>query len=362
MAPLATFAESFTEWRSVPWSELAFNRGETAILAAFLALALAIVTLIVVLAVRRGRVAPGRVALPAMLVTFRRSGLRAVRHLPFALFLVGLPLFLLALADPFTRLTREQMSYPGRRLALFVDASGSMTQSFKTTKLGAKDTVTFFSAVSAAERFIRMRMDSRYRDLIALIEFGDEAYVVTPFTTDYENILLSISLINTWDEWAQFKAPGTVIINALNVAVSLYKSFDFLKANGNAMIIFSDGEDTQVRLEGRSLDDILSDAHRYKIPVYMLRMEADKALGDVLPDKIWKAAIEKTGGRFYPVANEAAIFQAIEDIDRLATGRIEVTRYPVDRPRFQPFAAAALACWLGALALRLAVPAFSRFP
>ena len=38
-------------------------------------------------------------------------------------------------------------------------------------------------------------MDGRYRDLVSLIEFGNEAYVVTPFTSDYDNILLSISLI-----------------------------------------------------------------------------------------------------------------------------------------------------------------------
>ena len=67
-------------------------------------------------------------------------------------------------------------------------------------------------------------------------------------------------------------------------------------------------------------------------------MQADKELGEVLPDEIWKAAIEKTGGKFYPVANEAAIFQAMEEIDRLATGRIDVTRYTVNRPQFSPLA------------------------
>ncbi|OFW15636.1 MAG: hypothetical protein A3F70_06755 [Acidobacteria bacterium RIFCSPLOWO2_12_FULL_67_14] len=357
----AYLRELLTEWGRLRWNELVFDRREVAILAAIVGLTLALIALMTG-ALRGSRRQPGRVALPAMLVTFRRSGFRAVRHLPIVFVVAGLPFFLLALADPFTRLTREEVSYPGRRLAVFVDASGSMTESFKTTKLGAKDSPAFFSAVSAAEHFIRMRMQSRYRDLIALIEFGDEAYVVTPFTTDYENILLSISLINTWEEWARFNAPGTVIINALNVAVGLFRSFDFLEANGNAMVLFSDGDDTQVRLEGRSLDEILADVYRYRIPVYMLRMQADKELGEVLPDEIWKAAIEKTGGKFYPVANEAAIFQAMEEIDRLATGRIDVTRYTVNRPQFSPLAAAAFGLWAVALALRLMVPSFSKFP
>ena len=297
-----------------------------------------------------------------MLLTFRRSGFHGARHVPLACFLAGLCFFALALADPFTRLLREEVSYPGRRIAMFVDASGSMMEPFRTTRLGQLDAPAYFTSVAAAEYFIRLRIEGRYRDLIALIEFGDEAYVLTPFTTDYENILLSISLINTWDEWGRFNAPGTVLINALNVAVGLFRSFDFLEATGNAMVIFSDGDDTQFQFEGRPLDSIMQAAYDYKIPVYMLRIAANKQLGQVVPDAIWKAAIEKTGGRFFPVADESAIFNAVHEIDTLAVGRIDVARYTVNTPRFSVFASAALALWAVAIALRLTVPQFSRFP
>ena len=349
------------DWSRVRWDDLAFDRREAAVLAALAGLTLALATLIV--RVLRGNAAGRhRVALPAMLLTFRRSGFHSVRHLPLACFLAGLCLFALALADPFTRLVREDVSYPGRRIAMFVDASGSMMEVFKTTKLGQVDAPAFFTSVAAAEYFIRLRIEGRYRDLIALIEFGDEAYVLTPFTTDYENILLSISLINRWEEWARFNAPGTVLINALNVAVGLFRSFDFLEAAGNAMVIFSDGDDTHVQLEGRPLDSIMQAAYDYKIPVYMLRIAANKQLGDVVPDAIWKNAVEKTGGRFFPVADEAAVFKAVHEIDQLAVGRIDVARYTVNRPQFSVFASSALALWAVALALRLTVPYFSRFP
>ena len=350
-----------TEWNLLRWDELAFDQRETAIVAAAVGLTIALMTLMVRL-IRRGAARRQRVALPAVLQTFHQSAFRGVRHLPLVLFVIGLPLFLVALADPSTRLTRDEVSYPGRRIAVFVDASGSMMEPFKTEKLGQVDAPRFFTTVAAAEYFMRLRMQGRYRDLMALIEFGDEAFVLTPFTTDYENILLSMSLINTWDEWARFSARGTVLINALNVAVGLFRSFDFLDASGNAMVIFSDGEDTQVRLEGRPLDDILQEAKTYKIPVYMLRIAAGKQLGDNVPDAIWKTAIEKTGGRFYPIADEASIFRAVREIDQLAVGRIDVTRYTVNRPQFQPFALAALALWALAAALKLTVPQFSKFP
>jgi len=361
MIDMTALRELLANASRLRWEELAFDRREAAILAAFAGLAIALLTLMVRL-LRGAGAQRHRVALPAMLVTFRRSAFRGLRHLPLACFLAGLCLFAIALADPFTRLMREEVSYPGRRIAMFVDASGSMTEAFRTTKLGQVDAPAFFTSVAAAEYFIRLRMKGRYRDLIALIEFGDEAYVLTPFTTDYENILLSISLINTWEEWGRFNAPGTVLINALNVAVGLFRSFDFLAASGNAMLIFSDGDDTQVQFEGRSLDSILQAAYDYRIPVYMLRIAANKRLGEVVPDAIWKDAIEKTGGRFFPVADEAAIFRAVHEIDQLAVGRIDVARYTVNTPQFSPFAFAALLLWAIAAALRLTVPSFSTFP
>ncbi len=358
---MARLGGLLAEWNELRWDQLAFGQREAAVLAASVGVGIALVTLMVRL-LRRETARRERVALPALVLTFRRSSLHGVRHLPLAMFVLGLPVFLLALADPYTRLIREEVSYPGRRIALFVDASGSMMQPFKTARLGQVDSPAFFTSVAAAEYFMRLRMQGRYRDLIALIEFGDEAYVLTPFTTDYENILLSISLINSWDEWTRFSSQGTVIINALNVAVGLFRSFDFLEASGNVMLIFSDGQDSQVTLEGRALDAILQEAYDHEIPVYMLRIAADKQLGDIVPDEIWKRAIERTGGRFYPVADEAAIFRAVHEIDQLAGGRIDVTQYTVNRPRFSPLAMAALMLWAAALLLRLTVPYFSTFP
>ena len=108
-----------------------------------------------------------------------------------------------------------------------------------------------------------MRMKSKYRDLISLIEFGDESYVITPFTNDYDNILLSISLIDDLTEFNKFPDQGTTIGMAISQAVKLFTAFDFLNASGNLMVIFSDGEDTKVsgpRLGGLNVEEILSSA------------------------------------------------------------------------------------------------------
>ena len=140
---------------------------------------------------------------------------------------------------------------------------------------------------------MRYRSTGQYRDLIALVEFGDEAYVVTPFTHDYDNVLLSMSLIGDWSEYMQFPDGGTAIGRAIDRGIGLFKAFDFLRAAGNVMVIFSDGQDTQVTTQGKSLRDVLNAAVTAHVPVYLIRTSRGKQLGDVIPDAIWKPARSK---------------------------------------------------------------------
>ena len=142
----------------------------------------------------------------------------------------------------------------------------------------------------------------------------------------------------------------------------MFKAFDFLDAAGNLLLIFSDGQDTQVMLHGRSVTEIVSGAVTAKIPVYMIRTSYNKGLGAVLPDDIWKPAVEATGGKFYPAADESTILNAIRDIDRRSAGRVEIRRYSTQRPKFAPYAFMATGFWTIALLLQLTVPYFRKFP
>jgi hypothetical protein len=209
---------------------------------------------------------------------------------------------------------------------------------------------------------VRLRMKNHYRDLLSLVEFGSEAYVITPFTHDYDNILLSISLVGDPVEFSMFPDQGTVIGKAIEQATSLFKAFQFLDAAGNILVIFSDGEDTRAMIDGRSLDDIMLTAYNTKIPVYFVRTNFDRGRGQVIPDELWIPAVEKTGGRFYAVGNEGALLKAIDDIDGLSNGTIEVRQYSSQEPRFAVFALMTAGLWTAAAALKLAVPYFQKLP
>ena len=102
-----------------------------------------------------------------------------------------------------------------------IDASSSMRAPFRAEHLNARSATdyTFFTTVGAAKRFVETRIKGKYRDLMALIEFGNEAYVVTPFTNDYDNILLSISLIGDPVEYSLFPDQGTIIAQAISQSI-----------------------------------------------------------------------------------------------------------------------------------------------
>ena len=362
LAAVSGFVErAVADWRDVRLNQLVFGERDLAVLATVAFAGVALVAL-VMRSVNRRRTGHGHVVLPAMLDSWVRNWTPTLRHVPLLLALAGVPLFAIALADPATPLSRREVTRPGRRIALMIDGSSSMLAPFASRNLTTKDApmeATFFTSVAAAERFVRLRIDGGYRDLVGLIEFADTAYVITPFTTDYDNILLSLSLIGNMGEWENFPDRGTVIAQAVEQAVSLFRAFDFLDASGNLMVIFSDGEDAEVTESGRNIDDVLSDAVKAKVPVYFVRISKGNTK---LPDALWQRAILKTGGRFYTAVDEAAVLRAIREIDRAATGTVEAREYSARLPRFAPYALAAVALWVLAAMLRLLAPQFRTFP
>jgi von Willebrand factor type A domain len=353
----------FIELSNLRIGELLFSRLDTARLLVMGMVGLALVALVLrsIAGATPGRL---RIAVPALLESVHGSTFAFLRHIPLVLVLAGLPLFALALADPYTPLGKTDVTYQGRRIALMLDASSSMRVPFTAKHLNAlsETEASFFTNVGAAQRFVKLRMAGKYRDLMALIEFGNEAYVVTPFTNDYNNILLSMSLIGDAVEFARFPDQGTIIAQAIDQSVQLFKAFGFLHASGNLMVIFSDGEDIHAMVNGRSLDDILAGAVAAKVPIYFIRTNYSKGEGAIIPDELWKNAVEKTGGKFFAGSNEAAILGAINEIDHAAVGAIDAKQYSTQVPRFTPFALGAFGLWGLAALLTLLVPQFRRFP
>jgi Ca-activated chloride channel homolog len=352
-----------TEWRGLTLGSLQFSHRTEARLMLIALVGLSLVALTArSIALRR----PGRhnVVLPALLDVPQPPALALLVHVPLLLALTGLGLLALAVADPYTALVTREASYPGRRICLTIDASNSMSSPFKTSTLHTQSPTdeAFFTSVAAAERFVRMRMDGHYRDLVALVEFGSDAYVVTPFTSDYDNILLSLSLIGAPQEFATFPDQRTLIAKAIDQGIELFKAFKFLDASGNLMVIFSDGEDTIAAANGRRLEDIIRGAVQAGVPVYFVRTQYERKLGEHIPDALWSEAVAATGGKFFAASDEASLLTAIREIDHVAAGTVKLTEYVQQEPRFIIFAALALFCFVASITTKLTVPCCRKYP
>lgn len=359
----AAIARTLSDLANLHLSELHFAEADQARLLLLALAGLSLTALLIRAMIGAGR-QRGRVGLPALLPGFTRSSASFTRHGAWLLALAGLPCFALALADPRIPLVRRETAYPGRRIALMIDASSSMLSAMPSTRLAknAPNSAAFFTTVGAARYFVELRQKGQYRDLLSLIEFGDEAYIITPFTSDYANILLSVSLIGDWNEFMAFPDQGTIIANAIDQGVGLFKAFSFLEASGNLMVIFSDGVDAEVTEDGRSAFDVLRAAEVNRVPVYFIRVGAGPDAQRAVSDDAWAQAVARTGGRFYPAADEATIVRAMNEINRSSAGRIEMKQYSTEQPQFAPFALLAIACWTGALILRFTTRHFRKFP
>ena len=75
---------------------------------------------------------------------------------------------------------------------------------------------------------------------------------------------------------------------------------------------------------------------------------------------MWRAAVLKTSGRFYAASDESSLLAAIQDIDRVSAGTIEVRQYSSQEPQFASFTLIAAGLWAAAAALKLGTPLFQK--
>src|SRR5215813_13704657 len=126
--------DTFDQWQSLRPADVHFDQTWVAVLVLVVLIAVAGLVLLA-RGLRSEKAGRTHVALPAVLPVMRTSHFSMLRHAAFVVFLIGVPFFAVALADPHTAFTREETSYPGRRLQLLVDRSASMLMEDHTKPL-----------------------------------------------------------------------------------------------------------------------------------------------------------------------------------------------------------------------------------
>ena len=190
-----------------------------------LLLLLLLVPLAIFLEVRRERRGDGALSVPtlAFVAATRPTWRLRLRHVPFALALLGYAGLVLALARPRLGLERTESWTEGVDVFIALDASGSMAaEDFKPKN-------RFHVAKNAVRQFI----EGRTSDRIGLLTFAGRSRTVTPLTTDRQMLLTSLNSLTLGDQ-----GDGTAIGMALGNALARLRPS---KAKSKVIILVTDG-------------------------------------------------------------------------------------------------------------------------
>jgi Ca-activated chloride channel family protein len=243
-----------------------------------------------------------------------------LRHIPFALRLIGLAFLIIALARPQNFSAGQNVNAEGIDITMVLDISGSMlAEDFKPNRLDA--------AKSVIDKFV----EGRTTDRIGLVIFSREAFTQCPLTIDYSvlrNLLLDIKTGMIDD--------GTAIGNGIANGVNRLKDSD---AESKVIILLTDGVNNAGEVDPSSAAEI---AATFGIRIYTIgvgtRGQAPypvktpfgiryQMVPVEIDEPLMKKIAELTGGQYFRATNNQALEEIYNKIDKMEKTKIEITSY-----------------------------------
>ena len=299
--------------------------------------ALVLIPLLVVWYIRRHKEDTSDIRYSTLL-PFRsfKPGIRErLRHLPFALRMLGIALLIVALARPQTAASGQNIYAEGIDIAMLLDISTSMlAEDFQPNRVEA--------AKEVAQHFI----DGRQNDRIGLVIFAAQSFTQCPMTLDYrvlKNLLRQVKPGMVED--------GTAIGMAIAQGVNRLKDS---KAKSKVMILLTDGMNNRGEIDPLTAAQI---AKTFTIRIYTIGVgtvgEAPYPVQTPfgiryqnipvdVDEKTLSQIADMTDGRYFRATNNKALKEIYDEIDKLEKTRVEVKAYRSYTELFYPWAALGL--------------------
>jgi Ca-activated chloride channel family protein len=270
-----------------------------------------------------------------------RSGSVVLRRRWFEILLATL--VWLALVIALTRPERVgepiEVTKAARDVVLAIDISGSMDE----FDFPAEDGTTM-QRLEGVKQVVGRFIEERQGDRVALIVFGEQAFVQSPFTEDLRTVreLLEQTQVG-------MAGPNTVIGDAIGLAIRIFEASEIEE---RLLIVLSDGADTGSRMSPLNAAEI---AASNGVEIFTVGVGDPNGEGT---QRVDVSALEdiasRAGGSFFFAEDEEGLEDIYVRIDEMSPRKIETLSF---RPRqslgFIPLAAAALIGLLGAAGLHL---------
>ncbi len=217
-------------------------------------------------------------------------------------------MMVIALAAPFSYSSLELGERKGRDLALVIDASGSMEESF-----GQRSKFELLKQM--ATDFFEKRFD----DNIAVVVFGSFAYIAAPLTYDTKALSFVIRYLKP-----------SIAGNNTAIGEGIYEALKALqkgKAKHKVIILVSDGHHNSGRISPKEAVKL---AKKQKVRIYTV------GLGDV-DRKLMRKIAGESGGEFFYAKSPEDLRQIFNKLDRLEPSPIRSGHYTDRHWLFYPF-------------------------
>jgi Ca-activated chloride channel family protein len=270
-----------------------------------------------------------------------RSGSVVLRRRWFEILLASLVwlALVIALARPERVGEPVEVTKAARDGVLAIDISGSMDE----VDFAAEDGTTM-QRLEGVKRVVGRFIEEREGDRVALIVFGEKAFVQSPFTEDLRTVreLLEQTQVG-------MAGPNTVIGDAIGLAIRIFEASEIEE---RLLIVLSDGADTGSRMSPLNAAEI---AAGNGVEIFTVGVGDPSGEG---AQRVDASALEdiasRAGGRFFFADDEEGLENVYSRIDEMSPRKIETLSF---RPRqslgFLPLAAAALVGLMGATGIHL---------
>ena len=292
---------------------------------------------------RRGRKAGIRYSCTWRVSSSAFSWRAKVAALSPYILLSGLSLLVLAAARPRSPLAREKRSVDAIAIAMTVDVSGSMDALDLTPKgeRFSRQTTRLAVVKKMFADFVGKRPD----DLIGLVTFGGYASTRSPLTADHDALIsvlkgVEIPPIAVDAEGGVIGGDEQMTAIGDGLATALARLKDS-KLKSKVVILLSDGVSNAGAVEP---DEAAEAARKMGVKVYAIGVGTRSRRTPIFSkdffgrtvintvdmtfdEKQLKSIAKKTGGMYFPVNDRDSLENALAEIDKLETTKIDADVY-----------------------------------
>jgi Ca-activated chloride channel family protein len=281
---------------------------------------------------------------------------RSWRYLPDLLSFGAAALLAVALADPHIRRSVVDAQVAGRAMVIVLDLSFSMQERVGAVPVGRRAGESAIgredprpTRLEVVKQALRDFVSLRRNDRIGFVVFSENAYVISPLTTDYTYLTHYIDMIDA----ETLSGEGyTAIGEGVAAATQLLDFHGVKDGRRGVVLVFTDGENNIGRDPIEAVRVMREAGHRgyligIDLPEYVTQREAVRQL---------VGAFVETGGRYYDAKSGATLDAAYRDVSAVETDPMRLRTRTVDQPLYQYAVVGCLILLAGSVALRVLPP------